>query len=192
MRYKTPTTLLRLTACLASVALLASCYTFTDPSYEAVKNSIPDTDYPATQIAGQWLGVVGFKEKGWEVKEYLELRRDGTGQRRLIVFENKERRRESTADLKWSYLGKNRWSIMKVLGSHRELFIHNRVSTTWAGVNALTGIDRQNWITKNVYRLVPPRLYDCGPSENFFGYLGASYVPLDNEALVRALHQEHR
>ena len=170
-------TILKFTAGLALVTLLTSCATITDPAFEAVRNSIPDTDYPAAKIVGQWMNVqfhplyVGRAE----FKEYFDLRPNGTGLRRRVMSHLGKIIEEQTADLKWSYLGNNRWSIAAVPGS----FQYQRDGKIYASAGRWTDAAQPC-----VVRLLPPRLYDVTFSRSF--------VPMDNEGLVRAIHQEQR
>lgn len=171
MKQTPQTTLLKLTAGLALVALLASCET--DPAFEAVRNSIPDTDYPAAKIVGQWLNVAfrpGYVG-GFETKEYIDLRPDGTGLRRRVMSSVGKIFAEQTADLRWSYLGNNRWSIAIVPGSIQ----HQSGAGTWT---------EESVARPRVVRILPPRLYDVT--------FGRSFVPMDSEGLVRVIHQEQR
>ena len=168
------TTLLKLIACLAVAVLLACCQYKGDPAFQAVKNSIPDTDYPAAQIVGQWLTVSSMNYLGFENKSYMELSPDGTGLKRTINSSNGSRIIEATMDLRWRYTGRNRWFITVVPGSSRVQYEAKGWDFNPSGPA----------LRARTYRLLPPRLYDVTG--------GASWVPLENEALVQEIHQEHR
>ena len=176
MKQSPRTAFLNLAAGLALAALLASCQTpmYADPAFQAVKDSIPDTDYPAAEIVGQWLAVSADKDRIHESKAYMELRPDGTGLRRIIHSVKGVRISENTAHYRWSYLAQNRWSIALVPGSIRTQYVAPGFYIDPKG-NA--------WKTC-VYRLLPPRLCDVTQ--------GVTWVPLDNLDLVRAKHREQR
>jgi hypothetical protein len=141
-----------------------------DPAFEAAKHSIPDTDYPAAQIVGEWMNVQADTARTWEVKTYIQLSRGGKGLSRMVAFEHAIKSAEKTQDLRWKYLGENRWSVTVLPGSVR----HQYGAGWWDGHAADT----------RVFRFLPPRLYD-------FTFC-VSFVPLNDEALVRAIHQEQR
>jgi hypothetical protein len=190
---KTPlATTLELTAGLTLVAVSTSCTpydpvyagrnysatlpngqsrTWTDPAYEAVKNSIPDTNYPATQIVGEWLEVSATLDRAWREKNYFKLRTDGTGQFRAVFTHNGKKWKEMTADLRWTYLGLNRWSIAVVPGSRRIPYV----------APGFEGHSQSGWEARHV-RFLPPRIYDLT--------FATSLVPLENEGLRRAIHEE--
>jgi len=167
----------------ALVALLTSCST--DPAYEAVRNRIPDTEYPATQIVGQWMNFI--KEVNVppsETKDYIDLRPDGTGQRRILVSSGSKTLEDLTMNLSWRYLGRNYWSVAILPDSVRtNVAAPSGLAKLFYGYPVLIkrGIaDRR----ENRFRFLSPRLYDTTES--------ISYVPLDSEGLVRAIHQEQR
>ena len=106
----------------------------------------------------------------WEIKSYIELRPDGTGIKRGVASDNGTKVAEKMEALRWSYLGKNRWSVAVVPGSVQHLYGEE----WWNEYAADT----------SVFRFLPPRLYDFT--------FEISYVPLDDRGLVRTIHQEQR
>jgi hypothetical protein len=166
----------------ALVALPTACST--DPAYEAVRNRIPDTEYPATQIVGQWMNFI--KEPGvlaiyHEIKDYIDLRPDGTGQRRIVTSVGSKTSEDLTMNLSWRYLGKNRWSVAVLRDSVRTNVAMPPRRRSYSGLETtgITSISENRW-----FRFLSPRLYDTWRS--------ISYVPLDSDGLVRAIHQEQR
>jgi hypothetical protein len=116
------------------------------------------------------MNVQADTARTWEVKTYIQLSRGGKGLSRMVAFEHAIKSAEKTQDLRWKYLGENRWSVTVLPGSVR----HQYGAGWWDGHAADT----------RVFRFLPPRLYD-------FTFC-VSFVPLNDEALVRAIHQEQR
>ena len=99
--------------CLFIACCLPSCVNeriCPDPVYQQKFATIQDTAYPSDKIIGAWMQVGG--NKFTESRDYLLLKRDGTGTRRIVLIRaGQDQRLVSEASIMWQYLGKNRWKI---------------------------------------------------------------------------------
>lgn len=101
----------------ALLLLLPSC-AIQDPEFTRTVAAIQDIDYPANKIVGSWFHVdhdpIRTSDRDMEFKQSIEFRSGGRGthfQHARNLANGREI--EVEAPITWSYLGKNRWQVVR-------------------------------------------------------------------------------
>ena len=102
---------------LLPIALLSSC-AIQDPEFTRTVSQIQDVDYPPGKIVGSWFHVeydpVRTNVRDMEYKQSIEFRSGGRGTHYQYAKNLVDGRGiELEGEITWSYLGKNRWQIVR-------------------------------------------------------------------------------
>lgn len=144
--------------CILIAAALSSC-AVVDPDYAANYHRIPDTDYPASAIAGDWANVsadhelestsFGSWEMEWKLrgdtKKYYEFRPGGRGtvlQHTRYYDEGNYQTPRShislQANIRWEYRGKNLWEIFLPASTEYKVLSNKGTKSGYIGPRSFT------------------------------------------------------